>query len=63
MWFATAVDFAHSARLQGIVTLEDLFEEMLLLEIHDEHDTKFVDLNQEEKVNQRSKVRRFTESL
>ena len=56
------VDFVHMIRRQGIITLEDLFEEMLLLEIHDEHDTKFVDLNMEERINERSKVRRMPDS-
>lgn len=56
-------DFAHMTRPQGIVTLEDLFEEMLALEIHDEHDTKYIDLNMEARINERSKVRRMADRL
>lgn len=57
------LDFARLKRAQGIVTLEDLFEEMLALEIHDEHDTKYVDLNMESRINERSKVRRMADRL
>ena len=57
------VNFAHMIRRQGIITLEDLFEEMLLLQIHDEHDTKFVDLGMDERINERSKVRRMPDSV